>query len=227
MSPISRRTAAAIIHTPGDSGGAAGFPVNADNIAASTDRTVGTVVARAFTTAVGTGAGTVDACGIATVAAGATVVLIAVVGSAAWVSGYATVRSEPFDTVEEESDVVLATEVEGRLSFAVRCEIRVESLPGDTVADGVARPWSVLEPTGLPFRSVAVAIPVSLILAQRAPTGLEPDPVGPDPPLVAAGDELAPLVEPSSAWASAAPLANTAPMPRVIAPAPSHAYGSR
>jgi hypothetical protein len=39
-------------------------------------------------------------------------------------------------------------------------------------------------------------------------------------------DELLPPLDPSSACATAVPLAMAAPMPKVIAPAPSHAYGS-
>jgi hypothetical protein len=46
----------------------------------------------------------------------------------------------------------------------------MECLPGDTVADDLAPDdtWPALEPTGLPFRSVAVVVPVSLALALLA-----------------------------------------------------------
>jgi hypothetical protein len=231
MSSISRRTAAASTQAPGEPAGAAGFPVSADNVIASTERTVGTAVRGAATAAaVATGTATVDPCGTATTAeVAATAVATAGADRATCEFGCATVESEPIDPVEEEPAMAVITEAAGWLAFAGRRELPVECLPGATVADDVAPDdaWSALEPIGLLVRSVAVADAVSLALARRALAAVEPNPAAAEASLAAAGDEPAPLADPWSAWATPAPLAKATPTPSMTAPATSQRCGSR
>jgi hypothetical protein len=81
--------------------------------------------------------------------------------------------------------------------------------------------WSVPDPA-LEVPDAAPEVP-EVLLADDGPVLLPEEEV---PSLLLAADEELPVV-PVSAWAIPDPLASAAPKPSVIAPAPSHEYGSR